>query len=246
MNVELKENEEIEDLELNNWKIIQNKKEFCFGMDSVLLADFAKHIKQGSTVVDLGTGTGILGILLCGKSKLKKVIGVEVQENVADMARRSVDLNNLQDKFEVINEDVNNLDSVFKIQSVDIVITNPPYKKLNSGGINKNEAKLISRHEVKCMLDDVIRQSNYLLKNNGELYMVHRPERLVDICFYLRKYKLEPKNIRFVHSRKDSSPKLVLIKCVKASKPFLKVDKPLVIYDDENNYTDEILRIYGK
>jgi len=244
--VHLKENEEINDLEYRNWKIIQNRKEFCFGVDSVLLSDFAKSIKPGSKVLDLGTGTGIIGMLLCGKSRLKSIIGIEIQEHVANMANRSIKLNGLEDKFQIINEDIRNLENIFEKQSIDVIVTNPPYKKKNTGLINKNEAKLISRHEVKCTLEEIIKVSVNLLKYDGTFYMVHRPERLVDILFYLRQYKLEPKLIRFVHSRENKPPKLVLIKCVKNANQFLKIDKPLIIYKENGEYTGEILKIYDK
>jgi len=246
MNIVLKENEEIDDLEFKNWKIIQNRKEFCFGIDSVILSDFAKDIKQRSTVLDLGTGTGIIGILLCGKSKLKNIIGIEIQEHVADMAARSIKLNGLENKFQIINEDIKNLENIFEKQSIDAIVTNPPYKKINTGIINENEAKLISRHEIKCTLEEIIKISNNLLKYDGAFYMVHRPERLVDILFYLREYKLEPKLIRFVYSKTNKPPKLVLIKCIKNANQFLKIDKPLIIYKENGEYTEEILKIYNK
>jgi len=242
----LKDNEEIHDLGYKNWKIIQNRKEFCFGIDSVILSDFAKEIKAGSTVLDLGTGTGIIGLLLCGKSKLKNVIGVEIQKHVADMAERSIKLNGLENKFQIINEDINNLGKIIDKQSIDVVVTNPPYKKINTGVTNINEAKLISRHEVKCTLEEIIKISEQLLKYDGAFYMVHRPDRLTDILFYLRKYKLEPKLIKFVYPKPDKPPKLVLIKCIKNANQFLKIEKPLIIYKESGEYTEEILKIYNK
>ena len=246
MEVELKENERIDDLELKGLKIIQNKDSFCFGIDSVLLSDFAKNIKNNSLVLDLGTGTGIIPILLCGKTDLKKVIGVEVQEKVAEMAKRSIKLNNLENRFEVINENILNLNKIYKKQTFDVVVTNPPYKKKNSGIINENKEKLISRHEIEADLADFIKVSKDLLKDKGEFYMVHRPERLVDILSIMRKEKLEPKVLRMVYSNKNKEPKLVLIKGIKNAKPFLKVEKNLYIYDENGNYTDEILEIYNK
>ena len=246
MEVELKENERIDDLELKGLKIIQNKDSFCFGIDSVLLSDFAKNIKNNSLVLDLGTGTGIIPILLCGKTDLKKVIGVEVQEKVAEMAKRSIKLNNLENRFEVINENILNLNKIYKKQTFDVVVTNPPYKKKNSGIINENHEKLISRHEIEANLEDFIKVSKDLLKDKGEFYMVHRPERLVDILSIMRKEKLEPKVLRMVYSNKNKEPKLVLIKGIKNAKPFLKVEKNLYIYDENGNYTDEILEIYNK
>ena len=246
MEVELKENERIDDLELNGLKIIQNKEGFCFGIDSVLLSDFAKNIKNNSLVLDLGTGTGIIPILLCGKTNLKKVIGVEVQEKIAEMAKRSIKLNNLEARFQVINENILNLKNIYQNQTFDVVVTNPPYKKKNSGIINENKEKLISRHEIEADLADFIKVSKDLLKDKGEFYMVHRPERLVDILSIMRKEKLEPKVLRMVYSNKNKEPKLVLIKGIKNAKPFLKVEKNLYIYDENGNYTDEILEIYNK
>ena len=244
--MELYDDERIDDLEFKGLKIIQNEKGFCFGIDSVLLSDFAKNIKDNSMVLDLGTGTGIIPILLCGKTNLKEVIGVEVQEEVANMAKRSSKLNNLQDRFKILNDNILNLNKYYKNQTFDVIITNPPYKKKNSGVINDDKRKLISRHEITASLEDFIRVTKDLLKDKGEFYMVHRPDRLVDILYFLRKYKIEPKEIRFVFSNKDKPPKLVLIKAVKNANEFLKIDENLYIYDNKGNYTDEILKIYNK
>lgn len=246
MEVNLKENERIDDLEFKNLKIIQNKEGFCFGMDSILLSDFAKEMRHHAKVLDLGTGTGIISILLCGKTDLKKVIGIEIQKEVAEMASRSIQLNDLQDKFEIINENILNLNNIYKKQSFDVIVTNPPYKKKNTGMINEKEKKIISRHEITANLEDFIKISKDLLKDNGEFYMVHRPERLVDILNLMRKYKIEPKILRFVYSDKNKEPKLILIKGVKNGKPFLKVEKNLYIYDENGKYTEEILKIYHK
>ena len=246
MEVILKENERIDDLEFKGLKIIQNSKGFCFGIDSVLLSDFAKKIKKGSKVIDLGTGTGIIATLLCGKTELSKIIGIEVQKEVYDMAKRSIKLNNLEDRFEVVNENIINLKSVFKASSFDVVVTNPPYKKFNTGLKNEEEKKLISRHEVKASLKDFIEITKYLLKDKGEFYMVHRPERLVDILCVMRQYKIEPKQIRFVCPNKDKVPNLVLIKGVKNGGEFLKIENNLYVYKDDGEYTEEIMKIYNK
>lgn len=246
MEVELKENERIDDLEFKNLKIIQNTQGFCFGIDAVLLSDFSKNIKNNAKVLDLGTGTGIISILLCGKTNLSKIIGVEVQEEVADMAKRSAKLNNLEDKFEILNDNIINLDKLYGRNSFDAIVTNPPYKKENTGILNDEEKKIISRHEVLAKLEDYIKISNKLLKDKGEFYMVHRPERLVDILSYMRQYKIEPKEIRFVCSHNGESPKLVLVKGVKNAKPFLKFRENLYIYDNEGEYTEEIYKIYNK
>lgn len=244
--MEIKENERIDDLEYKGLKLIQNKNGFCFGVDSVLLSDYAKNIKKGSKVIDIGTGTGIVSILLCAKTNLAKIYGIEIQKDVAEMAMRSAKLNNLEDKFEVINLDIKDILNRLNMHEYDVIVTNPPYKKMNTGVKSLDEKQLISRHEVECTLEDVIEKSSKLLKDLGEFYMVHRAERLVDIMCLLRKYKLEPKNIRFVHSRVEEKPTLILIRAVRGAKEFLKIDKPLIIYDKNGEYTDEILEIYDK
>ena len=246
MKIELKEDERIDDLEYDNLKIIQNKKEFCFGMDAVLLSDFAKEIKENSRILDLGTGTGILPILLSGKTINTKIVGIEIQKNMAEMATRSVKLNNLKNRIKIINEDIKNINNYFDKYYFDAIVTNPPYKKINSGLINENEGKLISRHEVKCNLEDIINIAKNMLKDKGILYMVHRPERIVDICELLRKYKIEPKIIRFVYPKAGKEANLILIKAVKNARKFLKIEKPLIIYKENGEYTDEILKIYNK
>lgn len=246
MNIKLEENERIDDLEFNNLKIIQNEKGFCFGIDAVLLSDFAKNIRKDANIIDLGTGTGILPILLSGKTDAKKIIGVEVQNQVARMANKSIKLNNLEDRVEIINQNILDLDKIYKRNSFDVVVTNPPYKKEKTGLLNENKSKIISRHEVLANLEDFIKISNYLLKDKGELYMVNRPERLVDILYLLRKYKIEPKELRMCYSHYNQPPNLVLIKGVKCGKPFLKIKKNLYIYNENNEYTDEIYKIYNK
>ena len=196
--MELLENERIDDLEFNNLKIIQNSTGFCFGIDSVLLSDYAKNLKPGSKVIDIGTGTGIIGILLCAKSKLKSIIGIEIQKEVADMAKRSIKLNGLEEKFKILNMNIKDVFEFIEPNSIDTIVTNPPYMKLNSGAQNIEEKKLISRHEVECNLEDIVKISYKLLKSKAEFYMVHRAERIVDILYTLRKYRLEPKQLRFV------------------------------------------------
>lgn len=246
MDIKLGENERIDDLEFKDLKIIQNKDGFCFGIDAVLLSDFAKDIKRNSTVMDLGTGTGIISILLCGKTELKKVTGVEVQKEVYDMACRSAKLNNLEDRFEVINENILNLENIFENNSFDVIVTNPPYKKQNTGVTNDDERKLISRHEILANLSDFIKVSSKMLKDKGEFYMVHRPERMVDIFSLMRKYKIEPKEVRLVFSNENNTPKMVLIKGVKNGGEYLKFRENLYIYKKDGSYTDEILKIYNK
>ena len=244
MKIKLKENEKIEDLQFKGLKIIQNKNDFCFGIDAVLLSDYAKDIKKDARVLDLGTGTGIIATLLCEKSKLKEITGIEIQEEVCKMAEKSIQLNHLENKFKILNENIVNLDKILEKNTFDAIVTNPPYQKKDAGIKNENEKKSISRHEVTATLEDFIKISQELLKDKGEFYMVHRPDRLVDILSLMRNYKIEPKNMRFVYSHKDAKPELVLIKGVKNAKPFLKVQNNLYIYDQAGKYTKEIHEIY--
>ncbi len=244
--MELKENERIDDLAYKGLRIIQDKEGFCFGIDSILLSDYAKEIKKDAIVMDIGTGTGIISLLLCKKTELKKIYGVEVQEEVAEMAKRNVILNHLQDKMEIIHKNIKDIFDILKPNQIDAIVTNPPYKKWNTGIINEEKKKLISRHEVACTLEDIIRISYELLKSKGQFYMIHRTERLVDVLYLLRKYKLEPKKMRLIQSSFHKAPNLFLIKCVKEGGIELKLEAPLVIYDDKGNYTSEINKIYHK
>lgn len=244
--IELKEDEVIDDLEFKCLKIIQNKKWFKYGIDSVLLSDFSKKMKKNSKVLDIGTGTGIISLLLSKKTDSNEIVGIEVQEEVADMAKRSVKLNNLEEKIKIINDNILNIENYFPNEYFDYIVTNPPYQKNNTGLKSENEKKLISRHEVKCTLEDIINKSFKMLRDNGCIYMINRPDRLVDILYLMRKYKLEPKEIRFVHPKAKEKPSLVLIKGVKYSGEFLKILEPLIVYNDDGSYTDEILNIYNK
>lgn len=242
----LKENERIDDLQLKGLKIIQNSEGFCFGIDSVILSEFAQNIKNKSNVVDLGTGTGILGFLLLGKTNINTVTGVEIQEDVAEMAERSIRLNNLEDKFKIVNSNITDIfsNSLLEKNKYDVVITNPPYKELGTGIINIEEKKLISRHEIKATLFDFIKIASLLLKDKGEIYMVHKPERICDIIEFFRMNKIEPKELRIVYSHEEEEATLILIKGVKGGKKFLKIDRPLYIYNKDGSYTDEIKGIY--
>lgn len=239
----LNENERIEDLQCNGLKIIQNKNWFCFGMDAVLLTNYC-DVKKNSKIIDLGTGTGIIPILLSGKKDYLKAYGIEIQKEVANMAKRSVKLNNLQEKIEIVNMDLKNCMEYFEKNSFDIIVSNPPYKLANSGIINPDDQKAISRHEIKCTLEDIIKTASILLKQYGQFYMVHRPDRLVDIICLLRQYKLEPKQIKFVHPRAKEKPNMILIRASKNGNKELKFDKPLYVYDENGNYTDDIKNIY--
>lgn len=244
MNNLVQEHERVDDLQINNLKIIQNPKGFCFGIDAVLLANFVK-LKKNAKVVDLGTGTGIIPVLLAGKSETSHITALEIQEEVANMAERSIKLNKLEDRIKILNIDLKDAEKSLEINGYDVVTSNPPYMH-PEGLINIDDKKAISRHEVKCTLEDVIRTASRLLKHNGRFFMVHRPIRLVDIMFYCRQYKLEPKNLQFIHSTYNKKPNLLLIECVKAAKPELKILDPLYVYNAEGKYTTEIFHTYGK
>lgn len=236
----------IDDLEINNLKIIQNPEYFCFGIDAVLLSDYCKDIKDGSTILDIGTGNGIIPLLLSAKTNSKKIYGLEIQKKLVQLAKENIEFNNLKDLIEIVEGDVKNLKNIFSEGYFDVIVTNPPYKKKGSGLINDNEYIQIAKHELLCSLEDILKNASYVLKNNGKLFMVHRPDRLVDILCLMRTYNIEPKTLRFVHSKPNDTPVLVLVQGIKNSKPFLKIDKPLYIYDNDGNYTDEIYTIYGK
>ena len=202
-------------------------------------------MKKCDTVVDLCTGTGIVAILLSGKTNAKKIVGVEIQEESSEMARRSVEMNSLQDRVEILNEDLKKLKNIIGAGSVDTVTVNPPYMKAGSAIINEVNSLTIARHEVCCTLEDVIKEAARMLKTNGEFFMVHKPERLVDIFCIMRKYKIEPKRIRFVHPSAEKPSNIVLIEGSRDGKEFLKFEKPLYVYED-GEYTDEIYEIYEK
>ena len=244
----LKENERIDDLQYKGLKIIQDKTVFCFGIDSVLLSDFAKEIKNNSKVADLGTGNGIVGLLLCKKTKLNQIIGVEIQEEIAEMAERSIKLNDLEEQFKIVNVDINDIfkKNILQKNTFDAVVMNPPYKEVGRGKTNENTSKLIARHEVKATLPDFIKVAAGLLKDKGELYIVHKPERIVDIMQEMRANKIEPKKMRLVYPYENETPSIVLIKGVKGGKRFFSVDKPLVIYQKNGEYTQDIKNIYIK
>lgn len=234
--------ERIDDLQFKNLKIIQNTDGFRFGIDSVLLSEFARDIRKGVKIVDLGTGTGIIGILLTGKVKPKKIIGIEKQESVANMAKRSVQLNHLDSIMEIICCDVKDLK--LPKNSFDVVVTNPPYKKMGTGINAQNEKQQISRFETTANLDDWIRVASSLINTKGSFYMVYRTDRLTELFTILKKYKLEVKRIRFVYSKENQQSKLVLVKAIKNGGEFLKVEAPLIIYKNDGTYTDEIMEIY--
>ena len=244
MNILVKENERIDYVPGSNLKIIQDRKRFCYGIDAILLSNFTK-IKKDSKVMDLGTGTAIIPLRLYSLFNPEKILGIEIQSEVAEMASRSIKLNNLEDKIEIINMNIKELPLKFEKETFDVIVSNPPYMKNGAGIINPDENFALSRHEIECTLDDIIGVSNHLLKDKGKLYLVHRPNRLVDIICTSRKYGLEPKIIRFVHPKLGDKPNLLLLECIKGAKEELRFEKPLVVYNEDGNYNSEIYEIYG-
>ncbi len=241
----LKENERIEEVQFAGIRLIQNPQWFCYGIDAVLLSKFCKA-KNGWRAVDLGTGTGIIPLLLCRASNFNEIIGIEIQDEVADMAYRSVKLNNLEHKVKILNTDLNNACDYIEMNSFDMVISNPPYMSKNEGLKNKESIKACSRHEMKASLEEVIAVAYKLLKPQGHFYMVHRPHRLADIFCTCREYRLEPKKIQFVHPKMGKRPNILLLHCTKYGKKELKFMDPLYVYNEDGTYTEEILEIYGK
>ena len=242
--VVLKENERIDDLERNGYHIIQDTKRFCFGMDAVLLSGFAR-VKEGARVLDLGTGTGIIPILLEAKTGAEHLTGLEIQEESADMARRSVLLNGLEDKIDIVTGDIKEAESLFDAASFDVITCNPPYMIGKHGITNEGDAKAIARHEILCTLEDVVSQAAKLLKPGGNFFMVHRPFRLAEIMTVLQAYKLEPKRMQLVYPFVDKEPNMVLIEANRGGKPRLTVEKPLIVYKEPGVYMPEIYDIYG-
>ena len=243
-NVTCGEDERIDDLQRNGYRIIQKKKGFCFGMDAVLLSGFAQ-VKEGEVAVDLGTGTGIIPILLEAKTKGKHFTGLEIQEEVAEMAGRSVRLNQLENRVDIVRGDIKEASRLFGKASFDVVTSNPPYMNDNHGLNNPELPKAIARHEVFCTLDDVCREASLLLKSGGRFYMVHRPHRLAEIITALKTYKLEPKRMKLVHPFVDKEANMVLIEAVRGGRSMMKVEAPIIVYREPGVYTREIYDVYG-
>ncbi len=244
LKVILKPGERLDELHRNDYKIIQSTNQFCFGMDAVLLSGFAK-VLPGEIVLDLGTGTGIIPILLEAKTSGRHFTGLEIQEESVDMAKRSVILNKLEDKVDIVYGDIKEASKIFGTASFDVVTSNPPYMNHSHGLVNPNSAKAIARHEILCSLEDVVREAARVLKPNGRFYMVHRPFRLVDIINTCCLYKLEPKRMRLVYPYLNKEPNMVLLEFVKGGGRNLSVEAPLIVYKEPGCYTEEILEIYG-
>ena len=243
-NVTCGEDERIDDLQRNGYRIIQKKKGFCFGMDAVLLSGFARAKKQ-ERCLDLGCGNGIIPILMEAKTEGKHFTGLEIQPESADMARRSVALNGLQDRIDIVEGDIKDASKIFGASSFHVVTTNPPYMTAQHGLTNLYEAKTIARHEVLCNLEDIIRESARLLMPGGRFYMVHRPFRLAEIISLMVQYRMEPKRMRLVYPYVDREPNMVLIEGLRGGKSRMTVEKPLIVYKEPGKYTDEIYDVYG-
>ena len=236
--------ERIDELQRNGYRIIQNPERFCFGMDAVLLSGFARAKKQ-ERCLDLGCGNGIIPILMEAKTEGKHFTGLEIQPESADMARRSVALNGLQDRIDIVEGDIKDASKIFGASSFRVVTTNPPYMTAQHGLTNLYEAKTIARHEVLCNLEDIIRESARLLMPGGRFYMVHRPFRLAEIISLMVQYRMEPKRMRLVYPYVDREPNMVLIEGLRGGKSRMTVEKPLIVYKEPGKYTDEIYDVYG-
>ena len=236
-------NERIDDLMRDGLKLIQNTDIFCFGMDAVLLSTYAKAGKN-DRVLDLGTGNGIIPVLMQSKNPGSTYTALEIQENSADLAIRNVELNNLSDRISVVKGDIKEASRLFGEASFNVVTSNPPYMNENHGIVNPDSAKAIARHELLCSLEDVVREAGRCLKSKGKMYMVHRPNRLVDIFDTMRRHHLEPKRMRLVYPYVNKAANMVLIEAVKGGNSQLIVEEPLIVYKEDGNYTDALLKMY--
>ena len=244
MTTNLKPEERLDDLQVNGYEIIQHPGKFCFGMDAVLLSNFAR-VKKGERVLDLGTGTGIIPILMTAKTDGEAFVGLEIQEESADMARRSVSHNQLNEKVEIVTGDIKEAANIFGLASFDVITTNPPYMIGQHGIANESDTKAIARHEVLCTLDDILRESARILKPRGRFYMVHRPFRLAEILSKMVEVGIEPKRMRMVHPFIDKEPNMVLIEGMRGANSRMTVESPLIVYKEVGVYSDELLGEYG-
>jgi len=240
----LLEGERLDDLQRNHLKLIQNPAKFCFGMDAVLLSGYAR-VRKGENCLDLGTGTGIIPILLSAKTEGREFVGLEIQPESADMASRSVEGNGIGDRVRIVTGDIKEASQIFGAASFDVVTSNPPYMIGGHGLQNGDEPRTIARHEVLCTLEDIARETARVLKPGGHFYLVHRPFRLAEIIRALSTYGLEPKRMRLVYPYVDKEPNMLLLEAVKGGKPRMTVDPPLIVYQEPGVYTQEIYDTYG-
>lgn len=235
--------ERLDDLQCKGYQIIQDPKRFCFGVDAVFLSHFVKA-KQGSRILDLGTGTGIIPILLAARTEDTMIQGLEIQEASAEMADRSVRLNHLEDRIEIIQGDIKEAAGLFPAASFDVITSNPPYMTHQHGLENEYEPKNIARHEILCKLEDVVKAAAYLVRPGGSFFLIHKPFRLAEIFSVLMQYKLEPKRMRMVHPYVDKEPNMVMLEAVRGGRSRITVEAPLIVYREKGIYTEEIEGLY--
>lgn len=243
MEVHLKKGERLDDLNINGLRIIQNPHKFCFGIDAVLLANYAT-VKKGDRVVDLGTGTGIIPIIIAGKTKASTVTGIEIQGDMAQMAARSVAMNGLQNRIKIFAGDLKDVTSFVGAGTIDLVVSNPPYITDGHGLVNPDSSKAIARHEIMCTFNDIVHSATKVLRNGGRLAVIHRSNRMVDVLLAMRKGGIEPKRLCMVHPKVNSKANLFLAEGIKGARGFLKISEPLIIYDEKGKYTDRVYKIY--
>ncbi len=243
--IELKKGEQVDDLQYGGLELIQKEDGFRFGVDAVLLADFAA-VRRNEYVADLGAGSGIIPILLAGKTEASFITGIEIQEELADMATRSILMNGLGGRAAMICGDIRQAERLLGSGRFDVVVSNPPYIRKAGGIVNPSDSKAVARHEIKCTLQDVIRAAAGLLAEGGRFAMVHKPERLADIICLMRDNSIEPKHLRFVHPSPGKKANIMLIGGIKGGRPELKMMEPLYIYNADGRYSDEIDRIYAR
>ncbi len=244
MTIRLLEDERIDELQRNGYRIIQNRKKFCFGMDAVLLSGFARA-EKGERTLDLGTGTGIIPLLMAAKTRGEFFAALEIQPDMADMAGRSVALNGLEKKITVVTGDIKEASEIFGRASFDVVTCNPPYMDQSHGLRNPDEPRAIARHELLCTFEDVAREAAAVLRPGGRFYLVHRPRRLAELICVLKNHRLEPKRMKLVHPYLESEANMVLLEAVRGGGVQLRVEPPLVVYERPGVYTREIYDIYG-
>ena len=232
MESDIRPGERLDDLQLNGLELIQDPEKFCFGVDAVLLSDFVK-VRPGENVLDLGTGNGIIPLLLSAKTQAAHITGLEIQEDIVEMARRSVSHNGLNDRIDIVEGDIKEAADILKPAFFDVITTNPPYMLAEHGLRNPDDSRAIARHEVLCSLDDILRESMKLMQDKSRFYMIHRPFRLTEIMIKMNYYKIEPKRIRFVHPYIDKEPTMVLIEGVRGARSRVTVGPPVVLHTRE-------------
>ena len=230
MTSEIRPGERLDDLQIGGLELIQDPEKFCFGGDAVFLSDFVR-VRPGESVLDLGTGNGIIPVLLSAKTEARHITGLEIQADTAEMARRSVAHNHLEDRIDIVTGDIKEAAELFRPAFFDVITTNPPYMLADHGIRNPDDAKAVARHEILCTLDDILRESMRLMQDKSRFYMIHRPFRLTEIMIKMHEYKIEPKRIRFIHPYIDKEPTMVLIEGVRGAKPRVTVEPPLIIFD---------------